>query len=48
MNKAHLVTVLQDRDLTWYIKYSATNPNATLAETKTALNAEFRKSKLES
>lgn len=39
MKKEQLVTVLQDRALTWYIKYSTTNPKAMLVETKTTMNA---------
>ena len=40
-----MVTNLQDRALTWYIKYCADNPFATLAETKTTLIKKFSKTK---
>lgn len=39
--------MLQDRGLAWYVKYTTTNLNDMLAETKTALNKEFRKPNLE-
>ena len=45
INKVKLVAMLQDRELTWYIKYITTNLNSTLVETKTTLNVEFRKPK---
>lgn len=41
ISKVHLVTSLQDRVLTWYIKYCADHPLAMLADTKDALNKEF-------
>lgn len=47
IKKAQLVTTLQDRELTWYIKYCTDNPTAMLAETQQALNKEFRKLKSE-
>jgi len=47
MKKAQLVTVLQDEDLTWYIRYSTTHLVASLANTKDVLNAEFRKLNLQ-
>lgn len=45
IQEEQLVTALQDRTLTWYIKYCTDNPLATLAETKIALNKEFSKPK---
>lgn len=50
MKKATLVSVLQDRALTWYIKYTNDNPNARVADIQTTLNREFSrpKSKVES
>ena len=37
INKVHLVTALEDRALTWYIKYCVDHPLAMLANTKDAL-----------
>lgn len=48
MNKSQVVTVLQDRALPWYIKYITTNPVASLAVMKNALNTEFKKPKSQS
>ena len=45
MKKAQLVTVLQDRALSWYIKFCSGKPNATMLETQQALNNEFKKPK---
>ena len=45
INKAQLVTALQDCALTWYIKYCSDNPLASLTETKAYLNKEFSKPK---
>ena len=45
MKKAQLVTTLQDKALTWYIKYNTTNPTMSLKDTKDALNNEFRNPK---
>ena len=47
INKAQLVTTLQDRTLTWYIKYCTDNLVASLADTQTALNKEFSRPKSE-
>ena len=48
IKKVQLVTTLQDRTMTWYIKYCTDHPIATLAETKDALNKEFSKPKFDS
>jgi len=45
MKKSHLVTSLQDHELTWYIKYCTNNPVASLVDTQTTLNKEFGKPK---
>ena len=45
MKKETLATALQDRALTWYIKYSNDNPNAGLVEIQTMLNKEFTRPK---
>jgi len=45
MKKEKLVTTLQDRALSWYIKYSTNHPTASLKDTKDALKNEFRKPK---
>jgi len=47
MKKATLVSALQDRALTLYIKYSNDNPNAGVADIQIALNKELRKPKSE-
>lgn len=48
IKKAQLVTTLQDRALTWYIKYCIDNLLASLADTQVALNKEFGKPKPDS
>jgi len=45
IEKAQLLTTLQDCALTWYIKYCVDNPHASLAETQTTLNKELSKPK---
>lgn len=45
IKKSQLVTTLQDRALTWYIKYCYDNPLASPEETKAALKKEFSKTK---
>lgn len=45
IKKATLVSVLQDRALTWYIKHSNDHPNAGIAEIQNALNREFSQPK---
>jgi len=47
INKVTLVSALQDRALTWYIKYSNDNPNARVADMQAALNREFSRPKSE-
>ena len=47
LKKATLVSALQDRALTWYIKYSNDNPNAGVADIQTVLNKEFSRPKSE-
>lgn len=47
INKAKLVTSLQDRTLTWYIKYCIDNPLASLEDSQTPLNKEFSRPKFE-
>lgn len=47
IKKATLVTALQDRTLTWYIKHSNDNPNVGIMDIQIALNKEFSRSKLE-
>jgi len=47
IKKAQLVTALQDRVLTWYIKYCTDNPLASLADTQTTLKKEFGRPKSE-
>jgi len=47
MKKMTLVSALQDRTLTWYIKYSNDNPNTGLADIQSALNKEFSRPKSE-
>lgn len=39
MKKAQLVTTLQDRELSWYIKLCTYKPTATMLETQQALNS---------
>jgi len=48
IKKAQLVTALQDRVLTWYIKYCTDNPLASFTNTKAALDKEFSNPKSES
>ena len=45
LKKEQLVTTLQDRALTWYIRYSTTHIFASLSNTKDTMNVEFRKPK---
>lgn len=47
IKKATLVSALQDRALTWYIKHSNDHPNAGIAEIQAALNREFSRPKSE-
>jgi hypothetical protein len=47
IKKATLVSALQDRALTWYIKHSNDNPNAGIADIQAALNKEFSRPKSE-
>jgi len=45
MKKAQLATALQNRALSWYIKFCLGKPNATVLETQEAINNEFTKPK---
>jgi len=45
--KVTLIIALQDRVLTWYIKYSNGNPNARVVDIQVALNKEFSRPKSE-
>ena len=47
IKKATLVSALQDRALTWYIKHSNDNPNEGIVEIQTTLNREFSTPKSE-
>lgn len=47
VKKATLVSALQDRALTWYIKHSNDNPNAGIADIQVVLNKEFSRPKSE-
>ena len=47
IKKATLVSALQDRALTWYIKYYNDHPNAGIAEIQNALDKEFSRPKSE-
>ena len=47
IKKDMLVSVLQDRTLTWYIKHSNDHQNTGIAEIQTALNREFSRPKSE-
>ena len=47
IKKVQLVMALQDRALTWYIKFCQYRTGATMAETQQALNNEFKKPKSE-
>jgi len=45
MKNAMLVSALQDRTLTWYIKHSNDHPNKGITKIQTALNREFSRPK---
>ena len=45
IKKVTLVSALQDRVLTWYIKHSNDNQNVGIADIQAALNREFSKPK---
>lgn len=45
MKKVQLVTTLQDKALSWYIKFFSGKLNATMLETQQVLNNEFKKPK---
>lgn len=45
MKKAQLVTTLQDRALSWCLKYFSTHPTVMLKDMKDALNNEFKNPK---
>lgn len=47
IKKATLVSVLQDRALTWYIKYSSDHSNVGITKIQDALNKEFGQPKSE-
>jgi len=47
LKKETLVGALQDRTLTWYIKYSNDNPNVGVVNIQTMLNKEFSRPKYE-
>lgn len=47
IKKAMMVSVLQDRALTWYIKHSYDHPNAGITDIQAALNKEFSRPKSE-
>ena len=47
INKATVVSALQDRALTWYIQYHNDNPNAGVADIQTTLNKDFSRPKSE-
>lgn len=47
IKKATLVSAMQDRALTWYIKSSSDNPNARVADIQTTLNRKFSRPKFE-
>lgn len=47
IKKATLVSALQDRALTWYIKHSNDHPNVRIVEIQLALNKEFIRPKSE-
>jgi len=47
IKKATLVSVLEDRTLTWYIKHSNYHPNAGIANIQAVLNGEFNRPKSE-
>lgn len=45
IKKVQLVTTLQDRVLTWYIKFYQDKPSTMLVETQQAFSSEFKKPK---
>ena len=45
IKKETLVSALQNRTLTWYIKYSSDNLNARVVDIQATLNREFRRPK---
>lgn len=45
MKKAQLVTALQDKALSWYIKFYTYKPTENILETEQVLNSEFKKPK---
>ncbi len=47
IKKATLVSALQDRELTWYIKYSNDNLNVGVADIKVDVHREFSRPKSE-
>lgn len=47
VNKAQIVTSLRERALTWYMKYSMSNPNDIFDEVNRPLVSEFKKPKSE-
>jgi len=47
IKKETLVSMLQDRALTWYIKHSNVNPNTRITNIQAALNREFSRPKSE-
>ena len=47
IKKSMLVSALQDRALTWYIKHSNDNPHAGIVDIQIALNKEFSRPKSE-
>jgi len=47
IKKATLVSMLQDRALTWYIKHSNDHPNLGITEIQNVLNKEFNRPKSE-
>ena len=47
IKKATMVSALQDRALTWYIKNSNDNPNVGIVDIQAALTMEFSRPKSE-
>jgi len=47
IKKATLVSTLQDRAMTWYIKHSNDYPNAGIMDIQATLNQEFSRPKSE-
>ena len=45
MKKVQLVIALDDRALSWYIKFCTDRPTTTMLKTQQALNSEFKKPK---